>query len=312
MSSFGYKSYSQKSEKPNVLFIAIDDLKPILGCYGDSIIKTPNIDRLAAMGTVFLNNYCQQAVCGPTRASLMTGKRPDYTKVWDLKTPMRNVNPDILSIPQYFASQGYSTQGLGKVYDPRDVDKDNDKPSWTVPYYKTDLKYYDSRFGEPANGRYQEPETKKILLQYFQEATDQGMKKSQANEYALKKLKPTTECIDAPDNAYNDGANALQAKDSLADLSKKNELASADVTARRSQIAGMNRSVNAYLNQLKNSNPNNVALQAQIAKASAQLNALNSTPISSSPASTQALQTQIDKVQKEIQTLSTDYAILSK
>jgi uncharacterized protein involved in exopolysaccharide biosynthesis len=78
------------------------------------------------------------------------------------------------------------------------------------------------------------------------------------------------------------------------------------------QIAGMNRSVSAYLNQLKNSNPNNVALQAQIAKANAQLNALNSTPISSSPASTQALQAQIDKVQKEIQTLSSDYAILSK
>ena len=74
---------AQKSKKPNVLFFAIDDLKPILGCYGDSLVKTPNIDRLAKMGTVFMNNYCQQAVCGPTRASLMTGKRPDYTKVWD-------------------------------------------------------------------------------------------------------------------------------------------------------------------------------------------------------------------------------------
>jgi len=219
----GFKSYSQKNEKPNVLFIAIDDLKPILGCYGDSMIKTPNIDRLAAMGTVFLNNYCQQAVCGPTRASLMTGKRPDYTKVWDLKTPMRNINPDILSIPQYFASQGYSTQGIGKVYDPRDVDKDIDKPSWTVPYYKTDLKYYDPRFGEPANGRYQKPDTKKALLEYYQQGIDQGMKKSEANDNALKKLKPTTECIEAPDNAYNDGANALQAKDILAELSKKSE-----------------------------------------------------------------------------------------
>ena len=135
-------SFSQ-TKKPNVLFIAIDDLKPILGCYGDSIIKTPNIDRLAARGTVFMNNYCQQAVCGPTRASLMTGKRPDYTKVWDLKTRMREVNPDILTLPQYFASQGYTTQGIGKVYDPRCVDKDLDKPSWTVPYYKTDPKYYD-------------------------------------------------------------------------------------------------------------------------------------------------------------------------
>jgi arylsulfatase A-like enzyme len=219
----GLSMVAQKSEKPNILFIAIDDLKPILGCYGDSMVKTPNIDRLANMGTVFMSNYCQQAVCGPTRASLMTGKRPDYTKVWDLKTPMRNINPDILSLPQYFASQGYSTQGIGKVYDPRDVDKENDKPSWSVPYYKTDLKYYDPKFGEPANGRYQMPETKKVLLQYFQEGIDQGMKKSEANDYALKKLKPTTECIDAPDNAYNDGANALQARDILIDLSKKSE-----------------------------------------------------------------------------------------
>ncbi len=220
---FSTKNFAQTNEKPNVLFIAIDDLKTILGCYGDSMVKTPNIDRLAKMGTVFLNNYCQQAVCGPTRASLMTGKRPDYTKVWDLKTPMRNMNPDILSLPQYFSMNGYSTQGIGKVYDPRDVDKDLDKPSWSVPYYKTNPKYYDARFGEPANLRYQKPETKKVLEQYFNEAMDKGMKKSEANEYALTKMKPTTECIDVPDNAYNDGANALQAKDILIDLKKKNQ-----------------------------------------------------------------------------------------
>ena len=77
---------SQKQPKHNILFIAVDDLKPILGCYGNTIIKTPNIDRLAKMATVFNSNYCQQAVCGPTRASIMTGKRPDYTGVWDLKT----------------------------------------------------------------------------------------------------------------------------------------------------------------------------------------------------------------------------------
>ena len=71
---------AQKS-KPNILFIAVDDLKPELGAYGNKLVKTPNIDRLAKMSTVFLNNYCQQAVCGPTRASLMTGMRPDYTKI---------------------------------------------------------------------------------------------------------------------------------------------------------------------------------------------------------------------------------------
>ena len=73
----GSKAQKKTGRKPNILFIAIDDLKPVLGCYGDKLVKTPNIDRLAASGTVFLNTYCQQAVCGPTRASLMTGKRPD-------------------------------------------------------------------------------------------------------------------------------------------------------------------------------------------------------------------------------------------
>ena len=214
---------AQQTQKPNVLFFAIDDLKPILGCYGDSLVKTPNIDRLAKMGTVFMDNYCQQAVCGPTRASLMTGKRPDYTKVWDLKTTMRDMNPDILSIPQYFASQGYSTQGIGKVYDPRCVDKELDGPSWSVPYYKTDKKYYAPNYGEPALIRYQLPETKALVEKYAKEAADQGMKKSEVNDYILSKIRPTTECMDVPDNAYNDGANALQAKDILIQLKDKKQ-----------------------------------------------------------------------------------------
>ena len=102
-----------KEGKPNILFIAVDDLKPILGCYGDQLVKTPNIDKLAKRGTVFLHNYCQQAVCGPTHASLMTGMRPNHTKVWDLKTKMRDVNPDIVSIPQYFISNGHLFEFAG-------------------------------------------------------------------------------------------------------------------------------------------------------------------------------------------------------
>jgi len=81
----------------NVLFIAVDDLKPMLGCYGDTEIHTPNIDKLASSGTVFLNNHCQQAVCAPSRASLLTGLRPDKTKVWDLKTIMRDHVPNVRS-----------------------------------------------------------------------------------------------------------------------------------------------------------------------------------------------------------------------
>lgn len=215
--------FGQQSTKPNILFIAVDDLKPILGCYGNSQIKTPNIDRLAKMGTVFMRNYCQQAVCGPTRASLMTGMRPDYTKVWDLKTPMRDVNPNILSLPQYLISQGYSTQGIGKVYDPRNVDKELDKPSWTVPYYKVDKKYFPSETGEPAFNHYQLKESKLLAQKYLKEAADKGMSKSEATEYASPKVKPTTESADVPDNAYNDGANTLQSKDILIRLSKSEQ-----------------------------------------------------------------------------------------
>ena len=130
-----------QKKRPNILFIAIDDLKPEIGAYGSRIARTPNIDRLAASGTVFLSNYCQQAVCGPTRASLMTGMRPDHTKVYNMEVRMRDLNPDILSLPQHLRAQGYSTQGIGKVYDSRCVDADIDKPSWSVPYYKTEDRY---------------------------------------------------------------------------------------------------------------------------------------------------------------------------
>ena len=74
--------HSSFAAKPNVLFIAVDDMRPELGCYGNKIVKTPNMDRLAARGIVFNHAYCQQAVCSPSRTSLMTGRRPDATKVW--------------------------------------------------------------------------------------------------------------------------------------------------------------------------------------------------------------------------------------
>lgn len=129
----GCKTESTPKQK-NVLFIAVDDLKPLTGSYGDSIIKTPNIDKLASEGFVFENNHCQQAVCAPSRASILTGKRPDYTKVWDLKTMIRDENPDILTMPQFFKMLGYETAAVGKIFDKRSVDKKHDSISWTIPY----------------------------------------------------------------------------------------------------------------------------------------------------------------------------------
>ena len=104
------------TNRPNVLFIAIDDLRPALRCYGDRIAITPNFDRLASRGTVFNRAYCQQAVCSPSRLSLLTGRRPDTIRVWDLRTHFRDTLPDVVTLPQHFKNNGYHTQSLGKIF----------------------------------------------------------------------------------------------------------------------------------------------------------------------------------------------------
>ncbi len=101
-------------EKPNVLFICVDDLKPTLGCYGDKTAKTPNIDRLAERSTLFENAYCNQAVCAPSRNSLLTGLRPDTIGIYDLGTNFRLAVPDAVTLPQTFRNNGYHTVALGK------------------------------------------------------------------------------------------------------------------------------------------------------------------------------------------------------
>ena len=118
------------AKKPNVLFIAVDDLRPELGCYGNPVIKTPNFDRLAKRGMVFTRAYCQQAVCSPSRASIMTGKRPDATRVWDLETHFRVALPNVKTIGQYFKENGYFSQGMGKIYH----GGFDDEATWSTPW----------------------------------------------------------------------------------------------------------------------------------------------------------------------------------
>lgn len=119
-------------KKPNVLFIAVDDLRTSLGCYGDPVVKSPNIDRLAATARLFNRAYCQQAVCGPSRASILTGKLPDNTGVWHNRNLFRETLPQLVTLPQLFKNNGYHAQGLGKVFSGNE--KEEDPLSWSVPH----------------------------------------------------------------------------------------------------------------------------------------------------------------------------------
>ena len=132
---------SQQIENPNILFISVDDLKPSIGSFGDEFAVTPNIDELSKDATVFLNNQNQLAICAASRVSF-TGLRPDKTKVWDLKTKMRDVNPDVLTLPEHFKNNGYQTIGVGKIYDPRAVDGGRDKDLGRSLFYTKSVKVF--------------------------------------------------------------------------------------------------------------------------------------------------------------------------
>jgi len=120
------------ASKLNVLFIAVDDLRPMLGCYGDATAISPNIDGIAKRGMVFERAYCQEAVCCPSRLSLMTGRRPDTIEVWDLATHFRDALPDVITLPQHFKRHGYHTRSIGKVYHGSGRPS-SDPPSWSQP-----------------------------------------------------------------------------------------------------------------------------------------------------------------------------------
>jgi arylsulfatase A-like enzyme len=193
--------------KPNVLFIVVDDLKPLLGCYGASWIQSPNIDRLAARGTLFTAGYCQVSFCAPSRMSVLTGLRPDSTHVFFNPTQpqdiLRTRFPDLVTLPQQFRNHGYITHPLHKVFDGRTVDAGHDHASWSVPYGPWEMAP-----GElPAPGGYQDPATKARLA----EAAKQGGAVSG----------PATEGCDIADHAYHDGGVAITAAKRIREFSGK-------------------------------------------------------------------------------------------
>lgn len=118
------------AERSNVLLVCIDDLRPDLGCYGAKHVRSPNIDRLAESGVLFEQCHVQVAVCNPSRASLMTGLRPDRLGCWTLRYHFRETLPDAVTLPQYLRRHGYTCEGFGKIFhnpwqDPR---------SWSRPH----------------------------------------------------------------------------------------------------------------------------------------------------------------------------------
>ena len=126
--------------RPNVLLIIADDLRPELGCYGVAAARTPNIDRLAARGVRFDRAYCQYPVCNPSRTSLLTGLRPDATRVFGNQQHFRKTLPDVVTLPQHFKQNGYVTIGLGKIYHRGQTMEDlrpemDDPASWTRSQY---------------------------------------------------------------------------------------------------------------------------------------------------------------------------------
>ena len=118
----------------NVLFIAVDDLRPLLGCYGHSEMHTPNIDRLAKQGTLFNRAYCQFPVCNPSRVSVLTGLRPDTTRIYDNPTDFREVLPGVVTLPQHFKEHGYHTRSVGKIAHGDAAWKDD--LSWSEPIWR--------------------------------------------------------------------------------------------------------------------------------------------------------------------------------
>ena len=200
-------------KKLNVLFLAIDDLRPEIGAYGSDIAITPNLDKLASRGLLFNNAYCQEPICSPSRASLMTGARPETINVIENFTYFREANPDIVTLPQHFKNNGYETTHTGKIYHkPGFADLDvswSRKPAYnkmTIEKSKTP-----GGFALEENQEMFRKNRADMIAKYGKDAPRNGLGKGPAYEKA-----------DVPDHFYEDGYNAELAIVTLKDMLEKN------------------------------------------------------------------------------------------
>ena len=208
-------AFGQKQKKPNVLFVSIDDLGPNLGAYDNEHIVSPHLDEFASTGMTFRNTFCQAAVCAPSRASLMSGLRPDSTRVWHLGDKFRKLHPDMVTMPMHFHSQGYYTVCIGKIFH----NYMPDSTSWDEPDLRPE--------------QYKRPEWLKRDGETFY-VNEETQRKQKIKRDSLVKLRPNYyadgwnngpawEWEDVHDSLYFDGAQTELAKRTLSRLAEKDE-----------------------------------------------------------------------------------------
>ncbi len=206
---------SAPQERPNILFIIVDDLRPELGCYGNTEIKTPHIDEFAQGALVFNRAYCQAAACAPSRASVFLGQRAETMRVWSLGEKFREINPDAVTMPQHFHKYGYYTVSMGKIFhnhmpDPVSFEEPDLRPAEYMTPEMIDR--------DPESFYYDEELNKELAL-----VRAERLKKN-PNAYAGGwAYGRSTENSDAPDNAFYDGAQTDLALETLKRLKDKNE-----------------------------------------------------------------------------------------
>ncbi len=199
-------SPAAQADKPNVLFIAVDDLNPMLGCYGNGVVKSPNLDQLAAKGLLFRRAYCQTALCMPSRSSLLSGYRPET--LGNKAGPLTgNAPAGTISLPQLFRKNGYTTVSLGKIYH-----HNNDDPEgWTRRGTETFVA--EGQWSSGYCSGYQLASNQATVQNYLQgQRTKAGLPASSI-----------TEITDTPDEKTPDGLIARRAIEELQQLKKSGE-----------------------------------------------------------------------------------------
>jgi len=191
------------AERPNVLFIASDDMRPQLGCYGDTTVKSPNLDALAKRGMVFQRSYVQQALCSPSRIAMLSGRYPATTQIFEIGRTLRTTMPDITTMPQHFKNNGYHTRSLGKIYH---VGIDDDA-SWTVPAWHSK---------KPRTSA----ATQQAVAKYFADAKASGTTLPQKGKGSRTSAVPAFEAVDCGDEDLMDGDCATNAIAQLRDHAK--------------------------------------------------------------------------------------------